>query len=612
MQEHATTATATQKQRGTSQQCADGRYTAVVYFHGMGSQKRYEEVSRLVDCLDQHAQPPLADDAEKTGRLRKIRACIEPGRVDGKGDVSYVKLLHYHTVNHSHCRDGYRFYEAYWAPVAAGGISEWGVLKWMFQQIPNPIRSLMAPWRTRARLRMSYLYAHWSKLNRTKNNPYKKNDLKHLAKAYRDFEGPDAWRAYPKGNFAEFIDYLQQPDGKNASCVNLAHSWLKDYRLRECFNLFVLTTLGLALVLGGLALLGISSKLLSYAPTAFKIGEEFTPNGEQTLTLAIVIAGLLSITGFLRNYMGDVQLWATYQETEEKHTKRREILQTGVDTLRHVLLDPQCMRIVVIAHSLGTTVAHDALLQLGRYNRACAEKDALYSPLSSKPWRRYNRACAEKDTLPLHKFDQFVTLASPIDKIHYFFESEPGNYHRYNRVKEKVRGDISGAPFTVRNKPHMHWINFWDQADIISGSLESPNASGRQSISVDNIEVANFRFPEPGSSHSAYFQHPGVVGRLFDILFNKYGSFWPAPDTDADVKYTALLQGPGVGLGSTKIFQAIILTLPWLLLAYALTHFFCESIFISTCFGWLTAAVAGFLAVSYWFGRSRPLPDLSD
>lgn len=590
MPEHAKTSTATENPEGTPQQRVDGKYTAVVYFHGMGSQKRYEEVSRLVDCLDQHAQPPLADDAEKTGRLRNIRACIEPDRVDGQSDVSYVKLLHHHTINNSHCRDDYRFYEAYWAPVAAGGTSEWGVLKWMFQQIPNPIRSLMAPWRTRARLRMSYLYAHWSKLNRTKNNPYKKNDLKHLAKAYRDFEGPDAWRAYPKGNFAEFIDYLQRPDGEDASCVALARSWLKDYRLRECFNLFVLTTLGLALVLGGLALLGISFKLLSYAPTALKIGEQFTPTWKQTLTLAMVVAGLLPITGFLRNYMGDVQLWATYQETEEKHTKHREILQTGVDTLRHVLLDPKCMRIVVIAHSLGTTIAHDALLQLGRYNRARTEKD----------------------TLPLDKLDQFVTLASPIDKIHYFFESEPGNYHRYNRVKEEVRGDISNAPFTVKNKPHMHWINFWDQADIISGSLESPNASGRQNIPVDNIEVANFRFPEPGSSHSAYFQHPGVVGRLFDILFNKHGSFWPAPDTDTDVNYTALLQGPGAGLRSTKIFQAIILTLPWLILVYALTRLLCAPSFLSTCSGWLVVSVAGVLAVSYWFGRGRPLPDLSD
>jgi hypothetical protein len=600
MQEHATTAAASESQSCTSRQSVDGKYTAVVYFHGMGSQKRYEEVSRLVDCLDQHAQPPRADDAEKTGKLRNICAFIEPNRVDGKGDVSYVKLLHHHTVNHSRCRDDYRFYEAYWAPVAAGGVPEWGVLKWMFQQMPNPIRSLMAPWRTRARLRMSYLYTHWSELNRAKNNPYKKNDLKHLAEAYRDFEGPDAWRAYPKGNFAEFIDYLQRPDGENASCVALARSWLKDYRLRECFNLFVLTTLGLTLVLGGLALLGVSYNLLRYASTAltgmnavsesWKIGEQLAPNWEHTLALALVAAGLLPITGFLREYMGDVQLWATYQETEEKNAKRREILQISVDTLRHVLLDQQCTRIVVIAHSLGTTVAHDTLLQLGRYNRA-------------RP---------EKDRLPLDKLDQFVTLASPIDKIHYFFESEPGNYHRYNRVKEEVRGDISGAPFTVKGKPRMHWINFWDQADIIGGSLESPNALGRQSISVDNIEVANFRFPEPASSHSAYFQHPGVVGRLFDILFNKYGSFWPTPDANADVNYTALLQGPGVGLASTKIFQAIMLTLPWLILAYALTNLLWAPSLISTCLGWLAAGVAGFLAVSYWRGRHQLLTILID
>ncbi len=600
MHEHSTTAAASESQSCTSQQAGDGKYTAVVYFHGMGSQKRYEEISRLLDCLDQHAQPPRADDAEKTGKLRNIHASMEPHRMNGKGDISYVQLRHHHTVNQSHRRDNYRFYEAYWAPVAAGGVPERDVLKWMFQQIPNPIRSLMAPWRTRARLRMSYLYSHWSELNRTKNNPYKKNDLKKLAKAYRDFESPDAWHTYPKGKFAEFIDYLQRPDGEDASCVVLARSWLKYYRRREFSNLFVLTTLGLALVLGGLALLGVSYNILTYAPTiladmhivseSWKIGEQFAPTWEHTLALALVAAGLLPITGFLRNYMGDVQLWATYQETEEKNAKRREILNIGFDTLRHVLLDPHCTRIVVIAHSLGTTVAHDTLLQLGRHNRARLGKD----------------------TLPLDKLDQFVTLASPIDKVHYFFESEPGSYHRYNRVKEEVRGDISDAPFTVDHKPRMHWINFWDQADIISGSLESPNAIGRKSISVDNIEVANFRFPEPGSSHSAYFQHPGVVGRLFDIIFNKYGSFWPTPDAGSNVNYTALLQGPGAGLASTKKFQAIILTLPWLILAYALSKFLCAPSLISTFLGWLAAGVAVFLAVSYWRGRDRPLPFLTD
>lgn len=54
------------------------QYTAVVYFHGMGSQRRYEELSRLVHALDiyDHLRP----EDPGWGRLRFIRAVLEARR----------------------------------------------------------------------------------------------------------------------------------------------------------------------------------------------------------------------------------------------------------------------------------------------------------------------------------------------------------------------------------------------------------------------------------------------------------------------------------------------------------------------------------------------------
>ena len=121
--------------------------------------------------------------------------------------------------------------------------------------------------------------------------------------------------------------------------------------------------------------------------------------------------------------------------------------------MTHVLEDEACGRVIVVAHSLGTAVAMDTLLRLGRYNRARDRENPMEGPL------------------PLEKLRCFVTMGSPIDKIHYFFESYRSSYHRYVRVVEALRGDISTAPFAKNRKPHIHWINVWDRGDAISGEV---------------------------------------------------------------------------------------------------------------------------------------------
>src|SRR5262249_51204277 len=89
-------------------------YTAVLYFHGIGKQRRYEGLSRLIDSLDRYA----FHNQETTGRLADIRGRVETPRGTCKKDVAYVSCRRirekaYRTV---------RFYEAYWAPLTAGGV----------------------------------------------------------------------------------------------------------------------------------------------------------------------------------------------------------------------------------------------------------------------------------------------------------------------------------------------------------------------------------------------------------------------------------------------------------------------------------------------------------
>ena len=137
-------------------QSADGdrpgrsRYTAVVYFHGMGSQRRLEEMSRLIDGLDRYAH----SRRDTIGDLANIKLRVEPLHPDDKTEIPYVRL------DRRPARDSERpkrrvcrFYEAYWASVTAGGVSAKDVLLWLFWRLGTPVKALKAPWRLRARLR---------------------------------------------------------------------------------------------------------------------------------------------------------------------------------------------------------------------------------------------------------------------------------------------------------------------------------------------------------------------------------------------------------------------------------------------------------------------------
>src|SRR5262245_55277782 len=98
-------------------------YTAVVYVHGMGEQRRFEEMCRLIDGLDTYAsaivrESPRPHDAAERRWLRNISARIEPCRTHDKKleDVGFVRMDCEPTGRVHQVGSLYRFYEVYWAP----------------------------------------------------------------------------------------------------------------------------------------------------------------------------------------------------------------------------------------------------------------------------------------------------------------------------------------------------------------------------------------------------------------------------------------------------------------------------------------------------------------
>lgn len=579
-------------------------YTAVVYVHGMGQQRRFEEMSRLIDSLDKHANalsrkaPAMHYPGSFDPRwLARVMPRLEPCRASGttdRDDVGYVRL----DCAPPDCRHDvgslYRFYEVYWAPVAAGGTTVRSVVQWLAAQVLTPLRTMRSAWRERQRLRRGALHGLWRKPWLTAFCTPLPGDLEKLTDAYDEFEGPRARRDFSAGTFSQFIGFLharKHGPVATARLTRLTRCWGVYYLLTEIAHLAVLLTLVLSVA--SLAALAVYSAWWLYdfvwnreAMAFWRQGgltERLAPSLPNAMAALGLFMSAIGVTRFVTSYLGDVQFWCTYEETDEKHVKRAAILALATQQLEHVLADERCARVVVVAHSLGTAIAMDALLQLARHNRARNNQDPIAGPIE------------------LTKIVAFVTMGSPIDKIHYFFESYRSTYHRYIRVAEGVRGDITTAPFARNGKPYIHWINFCDRGDVISGPLETPSGARLANLQVDNVQVSNYWFPDPSASHSGYFDHDGVIGHLYDIIFKGTADFAlaPRPHDRAERQYEAVLLGPGRARPLVAVFQLLALLAPWLLGIGALLGA------AGWAWRWSAALTATTLAIGWIVGRSK-------
>ncbi len=539
-------------------------YSAVVYFHGMGSQRRYEETSRLIDALDSYLSKEYHDRGMKRGMLVGIKPRLEPLRGKPGETVTYIRTRHAIPGEQKSDWDAeeVRFYETYWAPIMAGSSSARRVALWIIRQSVRPWQTLRTVWRERQRLRRASLAdleenaSAWPEGTETR-------DFDKLLRAYTDFEGLDAKRSFPTGKFAEFQNFIAEKNKRAPDTTrrlqDLAEAWRKHYRNTELSNAFYMLTILLALALtGGLLLWSLYQLLTLMSGLPFieahsgLIDPWLTPSVTTAINLAVGGLLFLGIGRFLTDYMGDVEAWSTYEETDEKNEKRNRVIAQGLDVLSHVLADERCKRVVIVAHSLGTSIAHDTILAMARSNRAVNASDPITGPIQ------------------LDKIQHFITMGSPIDKINYFFESYRTDFHRYTRVVETLRGDISDVPFSRNRHPYIHWVNYWDDADIISGGLHSPVGRKSLSVKVDNVHVSSLHFPNPGASHSAYFANRNVVSGLFDMIFLGKFSYQDVPlrKSGKGKDYGSVRLGPGEAIGKRRLFLKLTILTIWIGLLY--------------------------------------------
>jgi hypothetical protein len=130
---------------------------------------------------------------------------------------------------------------------------------------------------------------------------------------------------------------------------------------------------------------------------------------------------------------------------------------------------------------------------------------------------------------------------------------------------DDLRGDIGDIPFSLPGRqPHIHWVNFWDRGDPISGPLHTiASADVLRVQRVDNVRVASYAWPDPAASHAGYFDHRDFIAFIYRAAFCNFASFAsperePVPG-ESGTRPVYRWQGPGRG---SSLQSVLLLSLP--------------------------------------------------
>jgi hypothetical protein len=165
---------------------------------------------------------------------------------------------------------------------------------------------------------------------------------------------------------------------------------------------------------------------------------------------------------FLVNIFGDVQIYCSHNENSRFFDLRQSILKTVEGALACILRskDPSYKRVIVVAHSLGSTIAMDALIRLHNLVRE--------EGLTRDEWRRIRA---------------FVTFGSSLEKTKFFFDAQKTSFsEKYGGWHNKLYGHMFSKDFGLLKQDSrstnshglpIFWCNYWYSSDIVANEIVS-------------------------------------------------------------------------------------------------------------------------------------------
>ena len=458
-------------------------YTAVIYFHGIGNPRRHVSLAQFLDYFDRFGERQVKNQIGKPRDFTYGSDLL--GDQEPTHYVSFKRVIE--VAGKPRVAKNIRIYEAYWAPESGGRANALFLVFWLIKRLLNPLVVLFSRWRAFPGLRLSHLH-------RLIGQGITQAQAQRIERAYRDFENWENRSTYRKGTFAEFRKFCSKTISDDLQAIDKWNRKFRSYNRFLSMYAAIATTCSIAILL--VLINSFSSLLANFHDFGFKLSHLYSIDAAVS-AVGLLLGGYLYAKG--DSYVLDVVAWTADTERGERFQAKDRVVKYGQNLLRRITCDPRCQECVVIGHSLGTSIASEALLREGRL--ALITEDAE----------------AEARMSALAKVKYVFTIGSPVDRIFYLFQTDSSFSHRYSRLFEEQRLSVDLPPFTVpQSKAEARIVNFWSRFDPISSIISSlrKNSSDRRDAII-NIEALPPAAPLPIGSHTSFFADPAVMKPIF-------------------------------------------------------------------------------------------------
>jgi len=480
---------------------------ALVVVHGVAPHPRYEFQDQVAGDLCARLNQREGGDRWKLEVLNPENV-LEPGADDPHPTITRVRV-----DGDDSPQTYYDVTEAYWSPLDKGATSWFWVLQWLF-------RTAFAPFNTVARIEAPFakqffdygfigsallltfalfglsLFALW----RTLLSIMTITGLLKEATVGGALTVLDSSAAAPGGHPVAVVLWLVVGI-VGAFLVGQAFAAiLKTVQQRAALARHPESIWHRALAIGVLAVIG-GTLIYLMAEARFVHGSM----GVRGVAFLVLVSlafqiGRALLVDFIVGFFGDVQIYTTRDENDAKFFGLRDgILDEAVTAIMRAM-SPRTNggrrydRVVVLAHSLGATIATDAIVRL----RQVCEQGALTR-------EEFGRVRA------------FIMLGSSLEKTQYFFNvAGVAPSISYEAWRGKAYEDVfSSDPAHQKSGAHgrIFWANYWYFQDPICNEVRSyadicRNERGNKHMVLthpllhsDYLDDPWFWFSSPDGSH---------------------------------------------------------------------------------------------------------------
>lgn len=458
-------------------------HTSVIYFHGIGTPERHSSLSQFLDYFDVFGQSQKKEDI---GRPRDFSYKSELSDEDEV--VEYVEFKRVCIIgNKTTAVKRVRIYEAYWSPEADQQFSYLYAFRWIARRFRTPFDMFFSNWRAFGPIKLLSLH----RIAMEGQRPI----FQRLEKMYRDFDNWDSRSEFPRGSFSDFIAAVRREGGTDGNELErLARTWRLKFLEQSAFMAFVFYSV-LLTALSYLLLLLFSVAAIVSEHTEFI---STPPPLSPSLAWVVVATSILiipTLNSVFRTHIYDVLFWTLQKERDPRFGSRRRVLSYARKLIRHVVKQ-NCSDCIIVSHSLGTSIAMEALLNEGVREQLESVGDG-------------------ETPLPVEKIRYVFTIGSPIDLIFYLFQSDTSKSHRHSRLEEQRRPSIALPPFWIGGTAGItKVINVWSKFDPLAAPLRSISKSfGERSDAIHDLEVLTPSLPL--GAHTNYYRDPRFMRTIY-------------------------------------------------------------------------------------------------